>query len=137
MSVKIIKAYDGQRTRVVVDASKPVLTKQAELDEADINKIVKRFMRGKEIPPIPADMSYGFDPGITFHDAMNAIQEGNEFFEQNIPAEIRSRFENDMGRFLQFVDDPANAEEMVEMGLFKAPAEPEPAPEPPAEPPAE
>jgi hypothetical protein len=52
----------------------------------------------------------------------------------SLPAKIRSRFQNDPGAFLDFVQNPENRDEMIELGLAKAqpraPVEPEAEPSP-------
>ena len=36
---------------------------------------------------------------------------------ESLPADIRTKFGNDPGRFLDFVEDPQNEEELIELGL--------------------
>lgn len=38
-----------------------------------------------------------------------------------LPASVRERFANDPGEFLKFAEDPANLDEMVDMGLATYP----------------
>lgn len=122
MSETVRHPYKSERVRVGVDASEPVITKQSEKVKTDINKIVAKYVRAGGVPPLPADTRFGFAPEMTFHDAMNKIAEADEYF-MTLPAEARKRFENDAGAFLEFIDDPANIDEMVEMGLLERPSE--------------
>lgn len=126
----------GPRVQVVFDESEG-RTKQAMRDECDINFIMKKFIKtGAVEHGNKFSGDYGYATSVSFHDAMNLISKGESMFSE-LPAAIRLRFENDVPSFLDFVQDPANAEEMVSLGLSE-PREPEAAPAAPAteEPPA-
>ena len=93
------------------------LTKQEFLEESDINTIVERFGILGELPsgvaaPVYADFSEVFD----FTTAMNAIAKANESFDA-MPAHVRSRFDNNPAKFVDFCSDNANYDEAVKLGL--------------------
>lgn len=93
------------------------LTKQSFVEDADINVLVKRFGLGYEmpeelVPPQYVDFAEVFD----FQSAMNAVREAQEAFDA-MPADVRSRFNNDPQRLLEFVEDGRNMEEAIRMGL--------------------
>lgn len=95
----------------------PSKTKQAFKDECDINNIVARYKRTGAIDHFAEHgPQYGDFTGPTFTDAMNTVTAANRMF-QDLPANLRKRFENDPVQFLDFVQDPANAEEMYQLGL--------------------
>ena len=129
---KVRHPMDPTRVRVQLDASTPVMTKQSEKNKTDINKIIQKFVKAGGIPPLPLDTQFGFAPELTFHDAMNAIRNADEYFSA-LPSEARKRFGNDPGQFLDFVNDPANIDELSDMGLIDLPESPEPSPTPVAE----
>lgn len=118
-----------ERNRVVIDCSgDETLTKQEFLEEADINIMVKRFRAGLPVPEPPARALYGdFSHAGDFQAAQQSLKKAEAEFAA-LPSDVRSRFQNDPQQLLEFCDDPANADEGVELGLFKAPAMP-PAPE--------
>lgn len=120
-----------ERERVVVDCSdSPSMTKQSFREDADINVLVARFKAGQEQPPPPGRALYGdFTKVGDYLEAMTKVAEANSQFEQ-LTSSVRSRFRNDPAELLAFCDDPANAEEGVQLGLFEAPGLPplEPAP---------
>jgi len=91
---------------------------QSQADEADINVIVKRFGVGGLLPQVSRLPEYGdFDVGITdFHEAMNVVRAAGEDFARQ-PADIRRRFENDPGQYVDFLMDPANIDEAIKLGL--------------------
>jgi len=106
------------------------LTKQSFTEEADINTIVRRFNLTGQLPenirqPVYADFENAFD----FHSAMNAIRAAQESFDA-MPADLRARFHNDPGEFVDFVNDNDNRAEAEKMGLVlpKTPLEATPDP---------
>ncbi len=129
--MEFITAY-GPKMGVTVDASVPVMTKQSFKNSTDINKIVGKFVKAGMTPQLPADTTFGFAPPYTFHEALELIRTADDYFEK-LPAEARTKFDNDPGEFLAFVEDPENIPELAKMGLIdarEAPVEPpEPAPE--------
>lgn len=111
------------------------LTKQSFKDECDINKILARFQKTGALSHYMASgPQYGEITQATLSDAMNIVATANTMFEE-LPSSIRDRFKNDPGEFLDFVQDPKNAEEMAELGLRKS--SPQKAPQEPETPKAE
>ncbi len=116
----------GPRVQVFFDESEG-RTKQAMRDECDINFIMKKFIKtGAVDHGNKFSGDYGYATSVSFHDAMNLISKGESMFSE-LPAAIRDRFSNRVPDFLDFIQDPANAEEMVSLGLSE-PGEPEAAP---------
>lgn len=94
------------------------LAQQHMADECDINKLVERFVVTGEIPqltlpPLQAD----FNNVPDFQTAMNMIVEANHSFMQ-MPANVRSRFNNDAGQFVAFCSDEQNNDDLRKMGLW-------------------
>lgn len=93
-------------------------TQQHQAEEADINVIVKRFgVTGQLpvrnlLPPLLEEFTEIFD----FHTAQQRIREATEAFNA-LPADVRLRFSNDPGLFVEFASSPDNAEELLRMGL--------------------
>lgn len=96
-------------------------TQQQFKEECDINTIVERFGVTGELPtgvsiPYMAD----FSESVTdFQTALNMIKAADEAF-MAYPASIRSQFENDPERFVAFVSDPANKDQVKAWGLARA-----------------
>jgi len=93
--------------------------KQSFKDECDINKIMAKFQKtgvlnhyAKHAP------SYQDIPALEYSDALNIIATADTMFEE-LPSETRKQFDNDPEKFLEFVNNPENLEEMREMGLAK------------------
>lgn len=96
------------------DESKAI---QSAEEESNINTIVRRFGISGELPGGYAMPQSGDFTNIPdFHTAMNLVRKAQEEFVK-VPAEVRARFNNDPGRFMDFFDDPANYDEALKLGL--------------------
>ncbi|WNK13970.1 MAG: internal scaffolding protein [Microvirus sp.] len=109
-------------------------TVQADRDDADINIIISRYQKSGVLPPISRGEPFYGDvsefSGLA--DAMIKIKEADELF-MTYPAEVRERFDNDKVKFVDFLDNPDNRDEAIELGLILKPVVPEtPAPVNPA-----
>lgn len=95
----------------------PTLAQQQFRDEADINTIMERFGRtGEVIVPVKAPEYGDFTEVFDYHTAMNKLIEAQDAFDA-FPARIRSRFDNDAGKFVDFVMDDNNRLEAEQLGL--------------------
>lgn len=94
------------------------LTVQADAQQADINFIVKQFGLTSELPyglSVPEYADYSDIPS-DYHAALNFVRDSDEAF-LTMPADVRSRFDNDAGNFLAFVSDSSNIEEATNLGI--------------------
>ncbi|WNK12704.1 MAG: internal scaffolding protein [Microvirus sp.] len=100
-----------------IDDFGPSLTVQADLEDSDINVIVARFNLTGTVPENLKMPSYiEYDGVFDFQTAQHIIRDAqNEFMR--MPAGVRARFDNDPGKFLQFVETPGNEAEMKLLGL--------------------
>lgn len=104
----------------------PTLAQQHDKDDTDINTLVKRFGITGTMPQLERVPLEGDFHEITdFHSAANAILAAQKTF-MTLPADVRSRFDNDPGRFHDFAINGENRAEMEKMGLLKPKAEPPP-----------
>lgn len=92
------------------------MTKQAFVDECDINKILARAAQGDSITHLAKHGGvYGdfADIGdlLTAHER---LERGRRIFD-DLPGEIRKEFNNDIGAFFHFVNDLANRERLPEV----------------------
>jgi len=95
----------------------PTLAQQNSKDECDINTIVRRFGLTGELPSNVRTPTYGdFMDATDYHTAMNAVIAADAAFMQ-LPADIRTRFNNDAGSFVDFVSDDNNRAEAEKLGL--------------------
>lgn len=119
------KYDEAAQTRARVNArvrnAEPSLTQQSAAADCDLNVIMARFGATKSpIPNIPTDPRfYGdFDDQFTLREAMDRVHHAEDMFFQ-LPAELRAKFDNDPSIMWEFVMDPANADEAVELGILK------------------
>lgn len=93
------------------------LAQQNMLEETDINTIVKRFGLTGQLPQGVRVPSYGDFTGVfDYQSALAAIDDAADSFYQ-MPADVRSRFDNDPALFVDFCSNPANLDEMRSLGL--------------------
>ena len=121
------KEWSNLHGKAFTDESR---TRQEFKDECDINNIMKQYHRTGMIAHVREhmgafmDLSDGPDD---FTDAQQKIVKATEFF-MGLPSNIRARFLNNTGEFLDFISNPDNLDEMAELGLIpaepKEPAEP-------------
>lgn len=96
------------------------LTKQEFRDEADINTILKRFMRTGEIPPMALPEHFvDMTQQPTYFDMHTRLAEANAMF-YNLPAEKRFAFQNDPTRWADAVvqaTEVGNATALQNLGI--------------------
>lgn len=108
------------------------LTKQEFARDADINVLIARFTKagvplpGPEVAQAFADVSEIGD----FQACQERIIRAQDAF-MKLPSDVRQRFGNEPAALLAFLDNPANLDEAVRMGLVvlkepKAPEKPAP-----------
>jgi phage internal scaffolding protein len=94
------------------------LTKQSFKQETDINHIVKMFGVTGKVPVTPIEPQYGDFSGVSdYHSAMNQINAANEVF-MALPAKLRAKFDHDPNALLNFLNNEANRDEAIELGLI-------------------
>lgn len=99
----------------------PSKTQQQFKDEVDINTIVNRFGLTGELPDGARMPSYAdFDGVLDYHTAMNAVRGADEAF-MAIPADLRAFFQNDPQNLIEFLADPQNRDQALELGLIDKP----------------
>ena len=126
----------GPKRKVVLDNFEPSLTEQAHKEEVDINGIVRRYQRTGTFDHVAKyGGEYGDVAPTTYHEAMNVLVKADQMFEE-LPSNLRKRFNNSPPEFLEFVQNADNYDEAKELGLLQPGAE-RPASLPAAEPPVE
>lgn len=105
--------------RVQKDPGGASMTQQNFRDETNINLILAKYAKTGLIDHVNkygghyADMPAEND----FHAAMTLVTNAQSMFAE-LPSGIRASFDNDPALFLDFVDNPENRDEAIEMGLF-------------------
>jgi phage internal scaffolding protein len=96
------------------------LTQQHFKDETDINNILRQFNITGLLPESPLSPRYGDFTGISdYQTALNqVIAAENEFMA--LPAQIRSRFDNDPAKLIEFLENSENKDEAIKLGLVNS-----------------
>ena len=116
--VEFRSAY-GKKAKVTLTTGEG-LTEQHHKDEVDVNRIVARYNKTGVIDHLnDFEAKYADLTGYDYQDAQNTIAAANSMFE-GLPSDIRKKFDNDPVAFLQFTDDPKNAQAMIDLGLARA-----------------
>lgn len=92
-------------------------TEEAHAGEADINQIMARAKRGEhEDYANKHEPRYGDATGPQYLEANILIAAANSMFEE-LPSGLRSRFNHNPAQFLEFVQNPGNEEELIQLKL--------------------
>lgn len=88
-------------------------TKQAFKDSCDINKILAKQAKTGTISHLAKhEAFYGDFAAFDFQEAMNRIAAGEQIFRE-LPSEIRREFHQSPQEFFQYVNDPANKDDLA------------------------
>lgn len=100
----------------------PTLTRQSDKDDCDINVMMARYeATGVEPRVNPRQPQWGdFSDVPSYQDALNIVRQADEDF-MLLSAEVRDRFGNDPAQMLRFLEDEANRDEAVKLGLVMPP----------------
>lgn len=94
------------------------LAQQHMKDECDINVIVERFGVTGQLPVRAIEPSYGDFSGVTdYHTALSKIKAAEAEF-MALPAKLRAKFDHDPNALLNFLENEANRDEAIELGLI-------------------
>lgn len=110
-----------------IDCSKDVCrTQQSAKEECDINYIVERAKRGADLSQLTRNTApmYGDFSSIPtdLRECLVIVRRADELF-MTLDAHVRRRFDNDPAKMLDFLNDPKNRSEAVELGLVNPPKE--------------
>jgi phage internal scaffolding protein len=97
----------------------PTKAQQQFKEECDINTLVKRFGLTGEMPQdARMPLSPEFVETMDYQSALNALMDAEDEF-MKYPSDLRARFENDPGKFIAFLEDSKNLDELRKMGLAR------------------
>lgn len=117
---KVVHRTRNDRVRVYSPVGKLSRTKQSFRDECDINNILKKYLKTGILPVVTRVQQYGdFSEVSDYQGALHTVMSAQEAF-MDLPSKVRERFMNDPGQFLEFMADPKNGKEAVELGLAVA-----------------
>lgn len=105
------------RRKVTLECG-PSMTEQAHADQVNIHSIMKKYKETGMVDHMAAHSGdYADMVGAPdYLEAQNIIAEANSLFA-SIPSYIRDDFGNDPAQFLDFLQDPANKQQMDAYGF--------------------
>lgn len=115
-----IQSYYNRNQNAGFVCQLPSRTKPEFQQQADINWIVKKWMTDGVWPGRPSfrKPEFGdFTSGLDYQKLVERIATVDAYFS-DLPADIREEFQNDPGQLLDFLSDPENRDEAIEMGLL-------------------
>jgi phage internal scaffolding protein len=99
----------------------PSLTQQSFREDSDINVILERFNITGELPSNVREPQYGdfLDSPVDYKSALDVVMSAQSAFN-DLSAKVRTRFDNDPSKFVDFLSDEKNRDEAIELGLLNA-----------------
>ena len=109
----------------------PSLTDQSQASSCDLQTIIDWHARSgswvmpnqKLRPEAPTFEDVSAYANVDYQDAYNMVVKAEEAF-MTLPAAVRARFANDPAGIFEFLQDPTNRDEAVQLGLIAASVEP-------------
>lgn len=134
---KIEKRKNGSlRVAKIFDPNLPSKTQQQFADTVNVNKIMARFRKTGQFDHLRNNPGafVDFEEIGSYEDALNKVIHANNVFN-HLPSNIRTKFDNNPQKMLNFLADPKNEKEAIELGLRNKPIPQEPpTPTPPTQP---
>lgn len=108
----------ARKDRVFTPVGGPSLAKQNHRKECDVNRIMRKFQEQGIADHINARSPRYEDVSgaVDLQEAVQMVQDAQESFDE-LPAEVRRKFDNDPVAFFEWIHDPENAAEVKKMGL--------------------
>lgn len=93
-------------------------TEQSHKRETDVNLIIKKYDKTGLIDHVSRfEAKYGDMTGLDFKTAQDLVTNARSSFE-TLPADIKKRFKQNPKNLLEFMEDPNNRKEAIELGLI-------------------
>lgn len=94
------------------------MTEQSHKKECDINYIMRKFQKTGIIDHVREHEGEYMDiPAVDFRQAQETILTATQMFA-DLPSQARKKFDNDPAKFLEYVQDPKNKNDLHTMGLL-------------------
>jgi phage internal scaffolding protein len=117
--IYVLDTGNKKKRKVITVTDKNKIVEQSQAALTDVHRLLEPAIKnGLLRHAIKYEGEMDDIPAADYTDAMNKVAQANSMFEQ-LPGKIRERFEQNPAKFLEFVQNPANAKELGEMGLLK------------------
>ncbi|AXH72229.1 MAG: internal scaffolding protein [Microviridae sp.] len=101
-------------------SEKPSKVQQQFKESSDINNIMDRAKRTRQIPSLNRSPIFGNIPSLDFMTAQNMIIDARNSFEA-LPAKVRREFQNDPYQLVRAFEIPEMLPKLIELGLVEKP----------------
>lgn len=103
--------------------TEPTMTQQQFKDQCDINNIIKNYTQTGELP-LSKKVGQFLDVSNIqdYQTSLQTVFEAQQNFDA-LPSNIRSHFQNDPTQLLAFIEDDANYDEALKLGLLSPTAQ--------------
>lgn len=110
-----------ERIRYTTPVGEESITKQSHKAECDIHNILKQYEKTGIITHVQSASPHYTDlpSDVDYQSAMNTLLAAQAAFAE-LPAKVRSHFDNDPQAFLAAFADPAQEETLRDFGLLEA-----------------
>lgn len=117
----IEKRADGSINVIEMPEGKS-MTQQQFKDDCDVNVIMKKYAQTGVVTHTNSRTGVYADflDLPSYQEALDIVRYGDEAFMQ-LDAHIRNKFDNDPQKLLDYLADPANIEESIQLGLRDKP----------------
>lgn len=123
----VFEDKNTKRRRVVTVINEPSLTDTQFKKDCDPNYIMEKFRRTGTVTHLNHKEGSFADvaqiPDLL--DTLLTVEKANESFQQ-LSAKVRNRFGNNIHQMIEFMNDPNNREEAIELGIIEVAQEAEP-----------
>lgn len=100
-------------------------TEQSHKKECDISHIIKKYDKTGLLTHVSRmEARYGDVSGADYKAMADQVAKAKSDFEL-LPGKIRKYFQNDPGKLLEFMENPANREKAIELGLISKKSDPD------------
>lgn len=115
--MKKIETVNG-RVRVKTVNEEASMTQQQFKDQVNVNNIIRKYKQTGQISHLRGSSGvFGdFTQIGSYQEMLDKVINARNLFEQ-LPSELRTRFQNNPQALIDFLDNPANDEEAIELGL--------------------
>ena len=101
------------------DGNYVYFTEQSHRDICDINKVIQRFDKTGVLTHVSKiEARFGDCTGADFRAAQDLFLNANKMFE-DLPADIKKRFNQNAGELLEFMENEKNRDEAIALGLIR------------------
>lgn len=120
--MKKIEVLPNGRKRVYTENNKPSKTDQQYKDQVEVNYILRKYQKTGILSHVQQMQGQYTDVSQIpdLHEALLKVELAEKSFMQ-LPSEVRKMMNNDPTQLIEFLQNPANDEKAIELGLKASP----------------